>query len=234
MRLVGALESASRTAPNQPAGMSWHSFDEYVSAWVWPRALPTGVRRLFSPEECKSYKAHGYLTTGASDSLAVMPVLAKFMADVVLQTALGKQCRAYIESFLLLVDAIEALVGATRGYPGSSAIMLQRVIHAHLAAHLAAYGEEAWIPKHHMAIHLPYMFGAFSMLLGTMAMERRHRLIKRYGTDRRTMVGWERCLLEELLLQHHYDLGSEFLRVGLQDPHPPSRNLQSVHNILIL
>ena len=87
---------------------------------------------------------------------------------------------------------------------------------------------QAWLPKHHMAVHLPFMLATFGMLLGTMATERRHRLIKRYGADRRTYVGWERCLLEELLVQHFYDLGSEFLRAGLLAPHPPSRAMQAV------
>jgi len=227
-RLVQSLEAASRSSANQPAGITWHTFDSYVGSWVWPRALPSGARNLFKPRECESHKAHGYLSCTASIALNVMPVLAKFIADVIKPSKVGQRCVAHIESFLAIVHVVNALVCVTRGFPGWCAGRLQQLIHVHLTAHLAAYGEEAWVPKHHMSVHLPLMLSAFSILLGTMAMERRHRLIKRYGTDRRTLVGWERCLLEELLVQHFYDLGSDFMHVGLVDPHPPSKHMRAV------
>ena len=141
-RLVSALEDASRAARNQRAGVGWHSFHEYVSSWVWPRSLPQSARKLFAPRECDSHKAHGYLACTASIALGVMPVLAKYIADVVLPSAVGQRCTAFIESFLLIVKAVDALVCVTRGFPEWCAARLQAAILDHLNAHLAAYGEE--------------------------------------------------------------------------------------------
>ena len=61
-------------------------------------------------------------------------------------------------------------------------------------------------PKSHYALHLGMLLRRFGFLLATFTQERKHQLIKRFFNPRRHTPGLERGVLEELTLQHVYEL----------------------------
>ena len=52
-------------------------------------------------------------------------------------------------------------------------------------------------PKHHYVLHLPGQLATHGILIATMTMERKHRVVKRYLRPRRTLKSFELGIVEE-------------------------------------
>ena len=72
-----------------------------------------------------------------------------------------------------------------------------------------AYGANHMRPKHHYALHLPLQLRVHGFLVATMTMERKHRVLKRYLRPRRTLVGFEDGVMEEITCFELWQLGAE-------------------------
>ena len=72
-----------------------------------------------------------------------------------------------------------------------------------------AYGASHMRPKHHYALHLPLQLRVHGFLVATMTMERKHRVLKRYLRPRRTLVGFEDGVMEEITCFELWQLGAE-------------------------
>jgi len=190
---------------------------EYFGNWCWPRAT-AGAKLIFTGKSGESHKEHGFLACSASQCLSAYPVLGVFFNDVVrpLRPAAVKE----INSFLKACDVLDILVAVSRE-GGVDNDLLRQAIDAHLAAHLSTYGDAYWIPKHHFAIHLADMhLRKENTLLACWVQERKHKVIKKWLKDRKTLTCYERSVLEEILLAHLGDLQEPILQAGLIDGRP--------------
>ena len=61
-------------------------------------------------------------------------------------------------------------------------------------------------PKHHYALHLPGMLRRFGLLLSTLTMERRHRVVKRYTRPRQNSSKWDLSIVEEVTAHQLWEL----------------------------
>ena len=80
---------------------------------------------------------------------------------------------------------------------------MQAAILEHLQAFQNAYDKIGWLPKHHMATHLPFQKWP---LLNCLVHERRHKLAKRWSRDRFNLASFEEGLITQLTLHHLHDL----------------------------
>ena len=92
--------------------------------------------------------------------------------------------------------------------------MLSDAIRKHLELFKAAYCDGDVRPKHHYACHLPQMLDNFGMLVSCSAMERVHKVAKRYVAPRRNTTGYKLCTLEDVTLQQFHDRQADFLGVN--------------------
>ncbi len=112
---------------------------------------------------------------------------------------------------------------------------LKAAISKHLKLHLVAYGLEAWSPKSHYSLHLGIQLERHSILPSCFLMERKHRHLKRFATGRQTLVAYEAGLMEEVVVQHLYDLHTPTGKSGLYEPHgAPDCVVQALRSILHL
>ena len=84
-----------------------------------------------------------------------------------------------VDSMLALSRVLDALQCIRQGRVEPR--LLAEAIVAHLRANQEAYGTDAWVPKHHFALHLPGQLARHGTLISLFTCERRHRLLKRFG-----------------------------------------------------
>ena len=80
------------------------------------------------------------------------------------------------------------------------------------------------MPKHHFALHLSRALKRHGVLVSLFTCERRHKILKRWLHDRRTLQSFERGAMEEITLDHLHTLHSVSLdKAGIGSEHAPSR-----------
>ena len=80
------------------------------------------------------------------------------------------------------------------------------------------------MPKHHFALHLSRALERHGVLVSLFTCERRHKILKRWLHDRRTLQSFERGAMEEITLDHLHTLHSVALdKAGIGSEHSPSR-----------
>ena len=78
-------------------------------------------------------------------------------------------------------------------------------IKRHLTLFQLAYDNDAWRPKHHMALHLAQQLAHFGYLLSCFCVERKHRMVRRYALNRRG-ANTEQGLMEDITIQQCIEL----------------------------
>ena len=151
--------------------------------------------------------------------LSLAPVLEKFLLDVVLPVGVLVDV---VGSMLLLIKVTFLLQQVQRGTVDPCS--LHTCIRAHLEKHLSVWGDSLWKPKMHYALHLGHQLLRHGMLIATFVLERKHRVLKRFATPRHNTLAFDRALMEEVTLQHLYEL-QEPLSAVLCNPLAPSRTL---------
>ena len=109
-----------------------------------------------------------------------------------------------IRSVLLVLRVVLLLQGVRRGSVAPDAFM--DAFLEHLNAFRTEYGDDHWTPKHHYAIHLPWMLSDWHQLVDCFVTERKHRLIKRFTKLRQNTKSYEVGTAEDLTTHHLEDL----------------------------
>ena len=104
---------------------------------------------------------------------------------------------------------------------------LEKAILKHLQLHQAAYQFSLWLPKSHWVTHLGSMLHRQKgVLCNTFVMERKHRLVKRFGEDRDNGVATEKGIVEEMTVQHLHDLKKPLVHCNIESPYIANESIQ--------
>ena len=183
----------------EPHGLGISQLDAYLQVWQWPRGFAHGRRVCRHDDDTLRSTLNGT----ASEFWSLVPVLQNYVKNVVRLKNIAA-IRLAVESALLLLHSVMLLGQVITGRVSADA--LEHAIVTHVRAHQAAWGDSLWLPKSHYALHLGMLLRRFGFLLATFTQERKHQLIKRFLNPRRHTPGLERGVLEELTLQHLYEL----------------------------
>ena len=125
------------------------------------------------------------------------------------------------ESFRSLCKVLEMLQFVNEGFVSPDE--LRRAIVSHLECYQRAYAYLSWTYKFHAALHLWLQLLRRGLLIVLFTLERRHKLIKRYvHADRRNTKSIERGLIEEVTLQHLFDMRTKWWKGSLEATRAPS------------
>ena len=193
---------------HHPGLVTHKDIHDYLQAWKWPKQVASA----------KSVCETGSFQGTASETLSCAQVLCKFFRDCAPHTA---KTRAGLESFFLCCKCMDILSNAQR--KASTPEQLASATHEFLDAHLRAYGSEYWAWKHHAALHLPLMWRKHGGLPNCFSLERKHKSTKRAMKDRLNTKSYEKCLIQDLTLQHIRNCSRNLLVSSLGDPHPPTK-----------
>ena len=200
----------------------WESFSDYLSHWRFPARLHAHhLAELFQGARKESHKKAKHIKCQASDLLTVMGPLSQYIKSV-LQVA-DVAANACI-SMLALCDLVE-LVDATARISVRPAD-LEASVHRFLETFVVAFGSEWLTPKAHWLLHLPALLQRFGRLLNCFALERKHRVPKRYANELKNIA---RCADASLLKEcicHHFAVVAEstfYYDVSLIEKRPASK-----------
>ena len=188
------------------------SFHAYLSSWCWPKEYAS-AKHVFAPSQASSSMQAGFIKGSASEVLSMIPVLLKFITDVVEPL---RTCEQETKSCKLLCEVVGLLTVVNQG--SCSPSRLEHALLAHAEAYQGAYGVVGWIPKMHHILHLPRQLEVHSVLISCFLHERKHRTVKRMAQPRVNTTSFDQGLLADCTLQHLYELSSWEANVGLKEP----------------
>ena len=189
----------------------------YVSHWRWQCRLKNKLFELFTESRRKSNRDGGQFKCQASMGLSLYSVFAIWLHKCMVMSP-------FIAAYIALADLIDCLVCVSRGH--TSPEQLLQVVEHFLDAYVIAFGVENMTPKFHWLLHLPDSFRKHGLLLSCFTHERKHRMLKRYCTDIRNTITFEKSVLDEATAHQMHRLNDDSTfnyKVGLLNPHraPP-------------
>ncbi|CAE7455171.1 unnamed protein product, partial [Symbiodinium sp. CCMP2592] len=134
------------------------------------------IKSIFQPK-----KGDSDWKSSASEALGVYPILRDIIHRIRETTELSADCLGAISSFLLLCQCLDLLQLTLHG--GVEPAALRTAVQAHLAKYQEVYPDETFLPKGHMAMHLPGQLSQHGMLISCLTHERRHKELKRYANN---------------------------------------------------
>ncbi|OLQ10248.1 hypothetical protein AK812_SmicGene6070 [Symbiodinium microadriaticum] len=178
------------------AGFPESDITEFLQSFNWPAqtagSSPKNILQAAREKKTSPLKA------SASELLNFVPVLRLFVLLFVCgRVDSATECK--VHSFLLLVQVLDLLQIVARG-GSTTAAELGAAIRKHLECHLKAHGDESWIPKMHMSLHLAEFLQRFGTLISCFVHERKHKLIKRFASQKQdTTKKYEESLLQDIM-----------------------------------
>ena len=194
-------------------GIRYNQLHEFVCDFVWPVRFGNEPRDVFekrSKAKAASGKKHRNISCSASAGLSVYNVVRLFLimkAQPLANEREDTETITVILSYMMLCTVLDLL----NSKHGVDPQRLHCAIKQHLDMFLLAYGEDHWIPKHHMSIHLPSMLFEHGLLISCFVHERKHKEIKRYIPHKMTEKD---ILLEVTALQWRGLVSSSFAVVA--------------------
>jgi hypothetical protein len=184
---------------------SFRELGEYISTFTFPKGSPN-PNHLFTESANANNSKKGSFSSSGSEFLTLVPVIHRYFSRVVLPRG---QHVLFVQSLLAVLHVVMLLNAVKTGTVTSDELHL--AIIAHLVLFKQAYGEDLFRPKHHYSIHLPGMLLWFGFLLATFTHERKHRLVTRYGRDRRNLKAWDKSIVEEVTCHQLWELRQAFV-----------------------
>ena len=183
---------------------SYTELGEYVSKFTFPKSAPD-VSHLFKDSANRNNAAKGSFSCTGSECLTLAPILLRYFQNIVAHRGMFMP---FVESLIAVLTVVILLNSVKCGTV--SADELGIAILNHLRLYKAAYGDDAFRPKHHYALHLAPMLRHFKFLLATFTQERKHRLVTRYTRDRKNLRSWDSGAIEEVTCHQIWELSQPF------------------------
>ena len=198
-----------KSREHQLIPITYQAVHDYLQKWSWPKSHASPIK-ICEEGNAKAWWKSKELGGTASEQLSLAPVFGRFISVVVASTALGALCEAEIQSFLALLVVIELLHATMRGQPVHHTVLYKAQVE-HLKAFKRAYGEAAFLPKHHYSLHLSkWLARRLKMLFSCWVHERRHAKVRQHCLGRKTLLGYEEGMMEAICCDNYYELQEGF------------------------
>ena len=203
-------------------GLQYEQVHQYLRLWTWPKACHSPPKDI-----CNSRRATAHaekFKAGASETLDFLPVLKHMVRTLGWETGPMKN---EVRSLVALCNVLKFLEGQPTG---ADAAKLDTLIVSHLKLYKVAYPSESenWVPKFHMALHLPALLKKHDCLYAAFTLERKHKTLKKFATTSTIDTGFEKSVLLDLLQDQigHLEDGSTFQEgTFLINPKPAPESL---------
>jgi len=210
----------------------YDTFRQFLQSWTWPAKLKKnaeGLGEIFGPERMTSSRKAKHIKCSASECWCLLMPLYAFVTQVLL--AIGTN-NAECNVFLAMLDVIDIIVSTPKHRVEPAQLLA--AVHKFLELFVHVWGSEWTTPKFHWLLHFPEflakMHGVFGdddwgWLPNCFALERKHKLGKRYATERTNTTRMKSGgLLGEVLCQHMSDLhDAPRFKAGLVQGHKATK-----------
>lgn len=173
---------------------------EFFSHFTWPKQLG-GTNGIGKSVFEKRTSIDGQLHCQASEALGCFGLLLVFL-ELEFGACKSEDVQSAIACYTALCLVITLLSSTARGIDPKQ-LLDAIVLHANLF--LAFYGDESWVPKFHYLFHMAKYLELHGLLIGCLALERKHKEPKRDATvlaNFNKSNSPERSILEAMLHSH--------------------------------
>ena len=186
------------------------SLDEFISSFTVPKQFAGAApKKIFGK---RIYKFDP-INCSASELATAYPLIRGFILGFLWHDHEG--LRPQLVSALKLMECLDLLMSLNRG-GNVAADELHSSLVGWLQAHLDAYGDENWVPKHHCSLHLNEFLKRHGCLLSCWVHERKHRLVKRFGDHVMDFnKGFEKSILSDIIHVQCDQLEEELFQDGV-------------------
>ena len=165
----------------------------YIQLWSFPSSRSLNIQNLFLPKREKSNKEAQSFKCSASEALAVLPILAHFIQEVILRTG---GCIEECKALLAVSDVLDILHSTSHGRNIEIlAMKIDQVFDQFEKCDWKNYLHS----KFHWLLHMPSHISKFSFLISCWVHERKHRIIKRYSEGIQNTLRFERSVLVQVV-----------------------------------
>ncbi len=195
--------------------------------WHMPKALKSStLHSLFDAKAVAGYKKAACLKCSASEMLAVAKPLQYYVEAICLPQEV---CLLECKCLLAWVDVLD-FVSSIYTMPNPSAQELQTLVETALSCTMDAGFEDVVRPKHHWCLHMASCLSTLKCLPSCWAMERKHKVVRKYGNNIMNTIQYEKSLLSEVLREHlaHLEADEENFTEGAHmiNPVPTTKKVQ--------
>jgi hypothetical protein len=206
----------------------YETFCEYAGTWTWPLKFHGDhLAEIFDTSRRDKHRAVYHIKCQASDMLSLIGVLAVFTKKVLVNIG---SCNDECAAFLAFVDVVDLITNTQRFAVSPHA--LRGAVHKFLSLFTRSFGFEWLTPKFHWLLHYAKLLEALGVLLNCFALERKHRIAKRYATEiKNTYRNPSKSILMEVVSHQLAMLNRPcafMFEVGLVGGRPASRRLRLV------
>ncbi len=203
----------------------YETFCDYAATWKWPLKFHGDhLAEIFETSRRDKHRAASHIKCQASDMLSLIGVLAVFTKKVLVRIG---SCNAECAAFLAFVDVVDLITNTQRFTVSPHA--LRDAVHKFLSLFTETFGFEWLTPKFHWLLHFAKSLQVLGVLLNCFALERKHRIEKRYATEiENTSRNASKSILMEVV-SHQFSMldrpGAFMFEVGLVGGRPASDTL---------
>jgi hypothetical protein len=204
----------------------YETFCDYAATWKWPLKFHGDhLAEIFETSRRDKHRAASHIKCQASDMLSLIGVLAVFTKKVLVRIG---SCNAECAAFLAFVDVVDLITNTQRFTVSPHA--LRDAVHKFLSLFTETFGFEWLTPKFHWLLHFAKSLQVLGVLLNCFALERKHRIAKRYATEiENTSRNASKSILMEVV-SHQFAMldrpGAFMFEVGLVGGRPASKKLR--------
>lgn len=180
-------------------GFTQDRLHDYVTKCEWPSRLAgksASGRMVFA----KKFGS-GDFKCSASDCLSIYKVIRLYLMVVVTPAGINEELKHACDNYFLLCRVLDSLAAIIKRRVEASDLM--NAILDYFNHFKRTYTDSEWIPKFHLALHLPAQLSHHKCLIACFTQERKHKEIKRYGEQvSNTSQSFEKGVLESVLHLH--------------------------------
>ena len=175
--------------------LSYKEAHDHLQCWKFPKHFGS---RSVTGQQCLVKHLDGEVRCSASEGLSIYGVFRSVF--MLIDTSNNIRAQHAVQSYHSLCRVLDMLKELSTANPDT----LQRAICDHLNRRLIAHGPTEFQPKCHFSIHIPLFLKGHTRVMSCWVHERKHRELKRYGTQsansNRKSIAYEAGLLREVVL----------------------------------
>lgn len=203
------------------AGMPvWDGINAFMHLWQLPQAQKScSLQAIFESKAIASFKKAHCLKCSASQVLALLKPLEYYLQACCMPQGL---CPLQCQCLLAWIEVVD-FVSTIHTRKLSSPEKLLQLVEKAMIGTIEAGFENVVRPKFHWALHMPQILAKWKDLPSCFAMERKHKTVRRFGSNVMNTTKYEQSVLNDVLREHLAHLANaELFAQGSHLIHPAS------------
>lgn len=191
---IAQVEVDALLSSMHKVGLSLDDVQAFVCGpWQTCKAFGSkgSLKNTFTATRLRTFLKEGTLRVGASEMLALLPVLYMFVATVLER---GSKLPDEAQSFKAMVAAVRCVQLAKLGHANEHAA-LTAALRSHMKAFIRAYPDRKLRPKHHFAHHIPLQIQRDGCVYDAFVGERKHQALKAIANEVHNTRTFERSVV---------------------------------------